>query len=93
MAKKLPTQQEVKSMGSVAFAQLIKPKEDGGWGLTEDQANELIKDAGIYATTTVFATNTAPHHKAGEEIFCNQSVADKMVKQGWATFTKEKTKS
>jgi hypothetical protein len=92
MAAKLPTQQEIKKLGDKAFQQLIAPKEDGGWGLTEDQAKDLMKDAGIYETATVYATASAPHHKEGEEIFGSKALADKMIAQGWATATKPAAK-
>ena len=85
MPSKLPTQQEVKVLGDKALAELMKPKEEGGWGMTEAEAQELIKDSGIYATTTVWATDNAPHHKEGEEVFCSKLVGDKMIAQGWAT--------
>lgn len=42
-------------------------------------------DGGVYETVTVYATNTAPHHKVGDTIFCSKAVADKMLKKGWAT--------
>lgn len=43
------------------------------------------EEKGIYSVVTVFATDTAPYHKSGEEVKCSQAVADKMIANGWAT--------
>jgi hypothetical protein len=84
---KLATQTEVKSPANNAAVlnHLTSPVEDGGAGMTAEKAKDLVKDGGIYETTTVWATDTAPYHKVGEEIFCSKVVGDKMLKAGWAT--------
>lgn len=84
---KLATQTEVKSPANNAAVlnHLTSPVEDGGAGMAAEKAAELTKDGGIYETTTVWATDTAPHHKQGEEIFCSKALATKMLKNGWAT--------
>lgn len=86
MAGKLTTQTAVASPANNAnvLNHLTTPVQDGGVGLTAEAAAELTKDGGIYETTTVWATDTAPYHKPGEEIFCSKVLAEKMLKAGWA---------
>lgn len=40
------------------------------------------------STKKLYATSTAPFHKEGELLNCADSIAEMMVKNGWAT-TKE----
>ena len=84
---KLATQQEVKNPANdpKIMDELTRPVEDGGMGLSVAAAKELVKDGGVYETATVWATKDAPYHKEGEEVFCSKALADKMIKQGWAT--------
>ena len=39
---------------------------------------------------TVVATDKAPHHKKGQEIYASEYIAELMVSKGWATKGKSK---
>lgn len=92
MSGKTTTQTAVNSPANNASVlnHLTDAVENGGLGMTEEKASDLTKDGGIYETATVWATETAPFHKKGEEVFCSKVVADKMLKNGWATDKKPK---
>ena len=41
---------------------------------------------------TIYATDKAPFHKEGSEVFASPYVAEKMVAKGWASKDKPKAK-
>lgn len=52
---------------------------------------EVPKEGGFDITegVKIYATDKAPYHRDGAEVYASKYVAEKMVAKGWATKTKK----